>query len=150
VRCGLNSQTTQIFGNVIDNFESAVAVDNATDALVIEGNVLETLMSTGYGVDMRGTSGSPTYRAVSIRKNHFEDVYGAIAGARTELRGRPTRATSTRATTSPATAGGTNYFLSDPGALWCRLGEQPRRIQRRSRATSPASSTSSMPTVPAA
>lgn len=78
VRLGLNSQTTQIFSNVIDTFESGIAVENATDALVIEGNVLEALMSTGYAIDMRGTAGSPTYHAVTIRNNHIEDVYGGI------------------------------------------------------------------------
>jgi hypothetical protein len=78
VRLGLNSQTTQIFGNCIDNWETGVAVDNATDSLVIENNVIEQMMSTGYGVDMRSTGGSPTMRAVTIRGNHFEDVYKAI------------------------------------------------------------------------
>jgi hypothetical protein len=112
IRLGLNSQTTQIFGNVIDNFETAIAVENATDSLVIEGNVLETLMSTGYGVDMRGTSGSPTYHNVSIRKNHFEDVYVGIAWGTNGASGSTYTSNVYENNYFLGHLGGTNYFLS--------------------------------------
>jgi hypothetical protein len=112
VRCGLNSQTTQIFRNCIDHFESAIALDGATDSLSIIGNVLEDLMSTGYGVDMRGTAGSPTYQAISIRENHFEDVTAAIGWGTNGASGSTYTSNVYEANYFSGRLAGTNYFLS--------------------------------------
>lgn len=126
VRLGLNSQTSQIIGNTIDNFESAISVENATDTLVIEGNVLETLMPTGYAVDMRGVGGSPTYKSVSIRRNHIEDAYGAVAWGNNAL-GPTYTSCSIADNYFNGHSGGTNYFLSIVGL--CGAGSANNRVE---------------------
>lgn len=126
VRLGLNSQTSQIVGNTIDFFESCISVENATDALIIEGNTLQTTMSTGHAIDMRGTSGSPTYRAVVIRGNHFEDVYSAICWGTNGASGSTYTSNVYGPNYFSGHVAGTNYFLTIVGT--CGAGCANNRV----------------------
>lgn len=126
IRLGNNSQTTLVFGNVIENLESGLSMDGACDSVAVEANVFENMMSTGYGIDMRGTAGSPTYKNIVIRGNHFEDVYGAVAWGNNAL--GPTYTSNHIASNFVSGhGGGTTYALSIVGL--CGAGSANNAVE---------------------
>jgi hypothetical protein len=127
IRLGLNSQQSSIFWNVIDNFETCIAVPRNTDTLLIEQNTLENVLSTGHGIDMRCEASTSTYQAVTIRGNHFEDLYSAICWGTTGIGSSGTyTSVDIHGNKFVGHAGGTNYFLTINGV--CGAGSQNNRV----------------------
>ncbi len=71
VRFGLNSQTARITNNVLENWGTHVAVQDATDNIVIAENVLER--SVDRAVDLDKPGGNPFMGVITIEGNHFEE-----------------------------------------------------------------------------
>lgn len=74
IRLGLNSQTALLKGNVIANLNTAISIEGANEASIIEENVLENVQ---YGVNLTPPGSTPPYWAISIRKNYFEQILTA-------------------------------------------------------------------------